>query len=240
MLLAFLPLSGFSHESASIRSSLDIIWVVDNSGSMKPFQKKLSASVGGFLEHLLIESKNEIIINMALVSTDVQDTAKENELVYGITKPKAYYGFTQSQRVSDFKDAIEELGNNGDALSEQAFVPIIMLFNKPLPYNRRFPRKNAKVAIIIISDEDEQGTMLTPELFTNILHYDKKDPDSSVGVYGLLGMAEKGKECGLEQYAGSRYEAVVNATNGKAFPICRSFSYSLSQIAEHLVTRFKL
>ena len=226
-LLAFLPLSGFSNESANTPSKpkLDILWVVDNSGSMESFQNKLSASLDRFIEYLTLESKNDPIIDMALISTDTQDTT--HKIAHNIT-------YSATQAVSDFKHAIDQLGTRGSIDREQAFLPNITVLNKPF-----FPvRKDSNLAIIIVSDEKEHGAVLTPELFTNILH-DNKDPDA-VGIYGLLGMTEKGEKCGAAQYAGSRYEAVINATNGKAFSICRSFPYSLLKIAEQLVTRFNL
>ena len=240
-LLVFLPLSGFSNESANTPSRLDILWVVDNSSSMTPYQQKLSASLDGFLEHLVLESKNDSMINMALISTDLTNLEAGYEIVYDITKSKASHAVTQSQAVSDFKNAINNLGNRGNHSYEQAFMPVMMVFSKLLisrAYDdRRFLRKDSKLAIIIISDEDEQGIVLTPEQFVDALSRNK-EPDT-VGVYGLLGMTEKGEDCGT-QYAGSRYEAVINATNGRAFPICGSFSYSFSQIADQLITRFNL
>ena len=216
-LLAFSPLMGFSAQSANTATKLDILWVVDNSGSMDWYQEDLATSVGGFQSSLLNYAKGKLDLKMGLLSTDRNDFP--------------YAGLTsQPYSLVRFQQAIAQLGTSGDASFEQAFFPI-----KRLLYKTSFLREGSKLAIIVISNELEQGSM-SPLAFTSLLY--KLRDYHSLSTYGLFSMPEY--NCEFEPFTGSRYETMIEATDGKAFPICNPFADSLDQISYHLAQRLSL
>ena len=207
---------------------LDVIWVVDNSGSMWDYHEALLNTLDGFLYQLVGKAKRTLDIRMGLLSTDRADETHAGFLPHRIvdqSNPEAW---------TIFKEGIERLGNHGDASSEQAFFPIEMNL-------ARFPnflRKNSRLILIVISDEPEQGReALAVGQFLSFLY--SQINYRFVSAYGLFGMKEV---CGSyhDDFAGSDYQVMVRATGGKAFPICNSFEESFYKMAEAIVKRFRL
>ena len=234
-LLAFSPLLGFSASKAvnntPANTKLDIVWVLDNSGSMLDYQQGLATKVEGFLYRLQSKGKRKVDVKMGLLSTDINDLPYVGFFPYDIIHNSNPHALEQ------FKAAITRLGTGGSGV-EQAFDPVkLALLSHP------FLREDSKLVVIVVSDEPEQSLPLHPvnprgtASFISFL-YSLRDFDS-ISTYGLLEMPERG--CGNgDDYSRSRYDILIQATNGKAFPICDPFDISLSSIADHMTTRLGL
>ena len=186
-----------------VRNQADIIWVVDNSGSMGAYHEAIIANMDIFIESFVQNAKGAQW-RMGLLSTDVSDIPYVGFLPYN------YFESSDPTPVERFNRAVKALGTNGSP-TEESFRPIQ---NSLIRYNG-FLRENSKLFIILVSDELEQGDESVSS-FIEFLH-ELKGPDA-IATYGVFEMAEKG--CGREDYTGTRYAEFIQRTNGLTFPIC--------------------
>ena len=186
-----------------VRNQADIIWVIDNSGSMREYQEAIIANMERFIDAFVKNAKGAQW-RMGLLSTSKGD--------------RPYVGFMRNDLlnsfdpdpVARFNRAVSLLGTDGDA-TEEAFYPI----QRALHTYHDFVRETSKLFIVLVSDELEQGDQSVTD-FINFL-YTLKDADS-IATYGVFEMSEIG--CGDEEFTGSRYAEFVARTNGLTFPIC--------------------
>ncbi len=153
------------------RSKIDVLWVMDNSASMAPYQEQLASNFGNFLEEV---SSWNADIQMAITSTDMcsEFRPKDLNIVMCPDKPKT----TQGLRGKITENTIVK-GVNGDALAN--FSRLVKLgttgssFEHGLSAAQRavelslagrnvgFVRADAFLAVVVISDEDDDGVGLS-------------------------------------------------------------------------------
>ena len=207
-------------------TKLDIIWVVDNSGSMDDYHHKLLATVDGFFQQLKDGATHHLDIKMGLLSTSVSDHPL---MGFRPPNPVEYPNATHLKGLPLFKLALKQLGAMGDSF-EKAFIPV----QKALYYFPDFLRPKSKLILIIVSNEEESGSRPSIGQFIDLLYSHRKY--DSVSTYGLFGIKENGcAHAGNDEFAGSRYDILVKATGGKAFPICHRFEDSLTEMAIDMV-----
>ncbi|MBI3296283.1 MAG: VWA domain-containing protein [Deltaproteobacteria bacterium] len=213
-------------ESNELSSApIDILWVVDNSGSMAAHQSNLQKYFSSFMA--AFTQNPGLDYSFGLLSTD--------------TRNAPYLGFdpqdslTQNalDPVGSFQRAVARLGTKG-AGTEKAFTPIMnAIRNHP-----DFLRPKARLGLIIVSDAAEQSTEISVQGFVNYL-IGKKGNLNSVSVYGILGPSDF--QCAQTDtawtYKGSRYEAFMKATKGHTIPLCSDFSTGLLTISQGLVSQ---
>lgn len=186
-----------------VAGKAEILWVIDNSGSMDSYQREVMRNMDVFIQGFT-QTAAGADWRMGLISTDIGQSP--------------FIGFTASDRLDNtdpnpvqrFNWAIQRLGQGGSN-TERAFEPIQRAFtNFP-----DFLRQNSELFIVIVSDEREQSSG-TVQDFINYLHSIR--PPASISTYGIFEMSENG--CGNERFQGSRYGDFITQTNGLAFPIC--------------------
>lgn len=187
---------------------LDILWVIDNSGSMGPSQANVLHNMDAFIDGL--SSKSDLHWRTALISTSEREPP--------------YIGMTLSDRLDythadgnmRFKEAVRRLGLNGDA-EEKTFIPIAQaLKNYP-----NFLRRDAFLAIILVSDADEQSHSMTTTDFVDLLKTAKGDLNKIL-FYGFLSPIQW---CSSDDYPhfdwqGSKFEQLLTTIKGDAFKLC--------------------
>jgi hypothetical protein len=205
-------------------SQVDILWVIDNSGSMSTFQREVINNTDLFMQEFT--KGQQLSWTMGLISTDVTD--------------RPYIGFTPGNLLNwqtpnpvyEFQRAVGLLGTFGSGV-EQIFEPI----RRSLDAYPGFARKDAYLAIISVTDAEEQSIMSSQD-FLQYLQTKKGSLSRSI-FYGAFGADDLG--CTLGEgwnYARGKYEAVVQATRGRYFPICTStFGRDLAELGKDLVKR---
>ena len=187
-----------------VRNKAEIIWVIDNSGSMSTYQqsviKNMDVFIGSFVKH-----SGGADWRMALLSTTKTEPPYVGFLPYDYLESS-----DPADAVARFNDAVRRLGTGGHHV-EEAFYPI----QSALKTYRDYSRKTSKLFIIVVSDELEQGGMGVDE-FLNFLYAHKAPED--ITTYGVFEMTEKG--CGFHDYIGTRYAEFIEKTGGLTFPIC--------------------
>lgn len=202
---------------------VDILWVIDNSGSMGSHQANLSKNADIFINEFT--AKGGLEWKMGVVSTDVSQPPFGG---FPMNKP---LDFRTPNAVPEFQDAIRKLGTGGDAI-EQSFGPI----RKHLGAYPDFLRKEATLAVIFLTDAPDQSRIPAPEIF-QFMGALKGDPKKIV-IYGAFAATDFGCQTaeGLK-YAGSPYETLITQTKGKVYKLCGDFGTDLADLGRDLVTR---
>ncbi len=149
------------NNSVTNTGGVDIVWVIDNSGSMDGEQKTLQRNFEAFIKNFLIDGKARFPFNMAVTTTDaylLEDGSVPFRTdsvgnVYDLSSTRAeksqtdYRDFTQ-----DFISAVG-VGTDGNG-SERAIPSINRAYNLMPTW---FGGNDRQLVFIILTDEPEQG-----------------------------------------------------------------------------------
>lgn len=205
---------------------VDILWVVDNSLSMEKHQVNLGKNVNLFISEFV--AKGGLQWKMGVISTSIAEDP--------------YVGLTVSTPLnSGMKDAVPifrktmaRLGVNGDPI-EKSFAPVLTKLGR----HTDFLRKDATLAIVFVSDAEEQSDISGSD-FLKRLRALKGSNSAKIITYGVLAPIHFRCESMGEtpwQYLGSPFEEVITPTKGKLYKLCGDFGQNLSDMAKDLVTR---
>ncbi len=208
-------------------TKVDILWVIDNSGSMGSYQQDLIRNAGIFINTFV--AKGGLEWKMGIVSTSL------NENPYIGFTPTTLLTYMSADPIRDFQRAVSRLGINGD-VTEQTLAPI----RKHLTTYPDFIRKQATLAVIMLTDAEEQSRIPAKDILT-FLEKTKGDIKKVVN-YGVFAAQDFGCQMtdGFWNYVGSPYEALIKATGGKHYKLCNNdFGKDLADLGSHLVERIK-
>ncbi|GMV43488.1 MAG: hypothetical protein AMXMBFR64_52040 [Myxococcales bacterium] len=229
---------------------VDVLFVVDNSGSMGDEQKNLSDNFGSFIQEAKTWNTD---FHLGVITTDAQGKDHAGKLQGNprIITPATADTFKQTVKV----------GTNGNG-TEQGLEAAHLALSLPLAYtsnkscgadadctapstcvqglcggwNGGFLRSDATLEVVFVSDEEDQS----PAPLTFYIDFLKSIKgfanESLMHAHAIVGPEPKG--CGGDPNdanagadAGKRYIEVANQTGGKVGSICdKSFSAVLSGI----------
>ncbi|MBI5498248.1 MAG: choice-of-anchor D domain-containing protein [Deltaproteobacteria bacterium] len=218
---------------AAATTSMDVLFVVDNSGSMQDNQENLSANMSRFIQ--VADFRTVVDYQLGLTTTDVSPDGEQGALVGApaiITRASGdpVGAFTQRALVGVY--------GSGD---EQGLEAARLALSPPLVvgHNRGFLRDRAGLAIIVVSDE-EDGSPLPVSAYVDFFTGLKAASGAPVIINAITGQAT-GCDTG---YPAVRYEAAVQATGGVSASICDpDWATKLRQVGEAALlssNRFRL
>lgn len=225
--------------------NIDVLLVVDNSGSMNSIQQNIIRNSKIFLEQFA--KQPYINWKIGLVSTD-----RREEPYLGFDTPFDwtlidYRDPTSLDRtVVRFQDAVARLGTDGDA-SEYVFYNVkrvVDLFDGKTPNRPSFLRQNSHFVVIMITDEKEQSmedfgaAYDVPPFVKTMSAYIAGN--KILRFYGALSRKDL-KDCSnpgdYDTYAGSQYEAIINLTKGFNISACiDDFGTELAKIGKDIAS----
>lgn len=150
---------------------VDILWVIDSSGSMAPKQARLAANFLGFINQL-VNANPPIDFHIAVTSTDTDDANSRGKLrvwtngsnsenyiscsptVSGVT---CNTGADLSTVVTAFTQ-MSAVGISGSAAERglySAYLALTEPTNLTTPVFDRFVRPDAALYVVVVSDEDD-------------------------------------------------------------------------------------
>ncbi|MBT3984249.1 MAG: hypothetical protein HOE90_23035, partial [Bacteriovoracaceae bacterium] len=212
----------FAGKSEQESGKVDILWVVDNSGSMENEQAALSYNFDIFINQFIDQ---DIDFQMGITTTDprrwyngdmVGDPSKLNS---------SYAKSNESSFLRHFKNQIQ-VGTNG--YGEEMGLKTMKSF---LEKNSSIFRDDAYLAIVILSDEEEQSSS-SANNYVNFLSTLKPNA-GMVKVHSIVT-----KELNNNQWetVGQKYLDVSSATNGIQASIKEDFFGILQDMGEKIVT----
>lgn len=205
-----------TNTSEQTGTDVDILWVIDNSGSMKNYQAAVKNNSAEFIRQF--SSSTKLRWKMGLISTSYHE--------------EPYMGFytivdyQTNDAILQFNEAVNRLGVQGDANRERTFEPVVkVLDNFPT-----FLRPNAFLIIVTVSDEVEQSVMTPSQFAANMiarLGGDKRK-------FGLFGVFSDYSNDAFNK----RYDEIVKLSGGKSYRIdSPDYGVLLSEMGRDLVLR---
>tara|TARA_B100001248_G_C27399748_1_gene469156 strand:- start:1578 stop:2606 length:1029 start_codon:yes stop_codon:yes gene_type:complete len=258
---SLLPTSNEFQSTSSFNNKIDILWVVDNSGSMNPYQVNVANNFTSFIQDFQTKGYD---FRIAVTTTDAW---RAN--FYGIEANKAAFQDASGSAILDpstpnLEDAFIDnimVGASGFG-DERAFQSFKTALESSLNSSYDFPRSDAFFAVIIVSDEDDFSHNTADYAFRNynyglhtISEYTEfldnlTNSTDIVKNYNVSAIAALNQACVDDPDAhpdtiiGQRYMELVEATDGIQGSICdNNFSDNLNQIQtkiSELSTRFYL
>jgi hypothetical protein len=213
-------------------SDVDVLWVVDNSGSMSEIVNYLGDRFKTFLDSF---SRMDIDWRIGVVSTDMDNPAQAGKL----QGPKPWIEPTDSNPQGLFQQATD-LGSSGSG-SERGMDAAYAALTSPLAdnENKGFLRADAVLAVVVISDENDSSNISNSD-FIRWIDGLKPDADrtSLSAVVGDYDGSAFGIGCSSSGFPpvtaepGERYVKVQQATGGTFQSICdEDFDEVLSYLA---------
>ena len=221
---------------------IDVLFVLDNSGSMNTIQKNVIQNSGIFLEQFAKQSF--IDWKIGLISTDREEVPYlgfDSPFDSTLITPNDPLSFDRT--VLTFQNAVSRLGTVGSA-SEYVFYNIKRVFDiYDGKFKSGFLRKNSHLVVIMITDEEEQSKTNfgkqyeVPTFLQTLSGYISNG--KILRFYGALsrkdlaGCTSPGDQ---GTYAGSPFEAIINMTNGFNISACVAFGSDLAKIGKDIAS----
>ena len=203
----------------------DIIWVIDNSGSMFPFQNSLINNMSSFFTAFF--AQQDVDFRMGFITTD------DHMLVSG-----DYIDKNTADPISAATDILLSIGTYGSG-NERGLLEL----NEAMSYfvsSVTFMREEANFVVIFLSDEqDNSANSYTWFISAYSL---KKDP-TKFKAYGVIGDYPSGCTGLFNGYPyaadyGAGYYELINYYGGDWFSICNpDWATSLTAIANDIIIR---
>lgn len=172
--LSIMPASQGTFQGSTANNKVDILWVIDNSGSMLTKQQNLAAGFNSFSD--VFVNKN-FDFNMAIVTTDTRPP-HVNPLLSG--QEGVFQGVPTviSHNTGGFAALFQAnvaVGQSGDSAAKA--LDAIALSTGALlnTTNTGFLRSDAHLAVIVLSDADDNDSAATTA--TTLAHLDTLKPD---------------------------------------------------------------
>lgn len=245
----------FQQSASTLTNKIDIVWVIDNSGSMQDDQINVANNFNTFISSFV---NKQYDFKISVVGTDAYRGEFNSNLNY-LAKFRDGDGVTNSgvfvvvpgtaNLINTFKTNVK-LGTAGSG-DERAFQSMKAALDYPSAPNTGFLRSNAFLSVIILSDEDDfshsQSDAIAwdytdPRLHTidsYVSYLDQKTGSTPLmRKYSVSAIAIFDDACkALNQFGtkGIRYGQLVDATAGVKGDLCATnFASVLDQIQNNI------
>lgn len=218
---------------------VDIIFVVDNSVSMRDEQALLAAAFNRFIGSF---SRRKLDFHVGILTTDALDGVFRGRKSWG----QPWLTSSSPNLVEDFESAVR-VGTRGSR-AETALRPLAAALQRP--ENRDFFRPKALLYMVVVSDEDE-GYGPGFKISDRYLRDDAGALEARLEAFHKQALAFKGGRPGLlrldvvtgpevlppkasTDVSGLGLMRVAERFQGRSLSICEDFSESLIAIGEQV------
>ena len=206
--------------------TVDILFVIDNSGSMGDNQQNLAANFPAFVSYFVTQTN--IDYHIGVTTTDVTSSASGGGAGY-LVGPVITRNTTNMQQ--EFVTQVTQ--GDGGSYDEQGLIAGALAVSSPLAdpsgHNAGFIRPEALLAVIWLSDEEDHSPGAVSNYVNTMLATKGYRADQVIG-YAIAG--DVPIPCDDAADAGTRYLAASVALGGDFFSICDpDWASKLSAIA---------
>jgi hypothetical protein len=197
-------------------SPVDVVWVIDNSGSMAQEQARVSAAINSFFAWF---TTLNLDYQMGVITTDVVNPVYSGRLVGAPTFITPATPSPEAELAEAIQVGTEDMGDeSGLAATELAFSEPVLSAE-----NAGFMRPDANLVIVYLSDEPEFSAPDSAH-YISFLQGLKADPSdilvsAIVGDYGT-GCSNTCDDAAQDAQPGDKYLDVVTAFSGVFGSIC--------------------
>jgi hypothetical protein len=212
-------------QTAEQTKKLDIVWIIDNSGSMADEQAALGSNFSAFINEFITK---DVDFKMAITTTDTNRDNK-GKMVTGsdvkLTSQKARDNETQFKK--DFNSLVK-VGTSGSG-SEKGLEASEGFMDR---YASTFLRSDAYLAVVVLSDEEDQSSKSVKH-YTDYLKSFKSE-EGLVKIYTIADIKNTNKGSGIKTGA-LRYIEASNQTAGVVSDIRNDFHMTLAEMGDTLI-----
>ena len=198
--------------------AVDVLWVIDNSGSMSEEQSNLRDNFDDFMRYF---TDSGLDYHVGVVSTDMDDRNESGQLIQDDSKRDRYIdtSYNGQDAVNSFKERanLGIRGSSNECGRDAAFAAL----TEPLVngVNKGFYRDDAVLSIIVISDERDWSRDVSRQEFANWMTALKPEDDMTwfsaiVGPNGGCSSRNGNAEEGTD------YLRLVETIGGISYSIC--------------------
>ncbi len=238
--LSILPAAQSTYQGNVANNKVDILWVIDNSGSMATKQQNLANGFDSFAQVFVNKAFD---FNMAIVTTDTR--------ALGTGQEGTFQGVPTviSNATPNFSNTFKAnvlVGVFGDPSAKGLDAIHLSLSTALLNgANTGFLRSDAHLAVIILSDADDNNssqTVASTVTFLNQLKPDKFDvitrtykKNFTVSAVVVDTNNPGNAACPAPFENGVKFKAIAAATNGSVASICEAnFATGLTSISQRI------
>jgi hypothetical protein len=207
----------FVNDKKTISPKIDIMWVIDNSGSMSSYQNELGSKFKSFIDSFINKPILQIPdFRIAVTTTDESDNGKFflGSLNYGLSKDNAIDPDLKDDFLRKFNRVVR-VGTSGSAIEKGLKCSYLSVKNNP-----NFFRLDSPLVINIVTDEEDDD-ITDVNYYIEQLNLLKSGQRVIINLIGLPGF--------------KRYGMAVNKTNGIYLDIKSDFSKILESISLQMV-----
>ncbi|MEC9284155.1 MAG: hypothetical protein VX642_15675 [Bdellovibrionota bacterium] len=226
----------FVQAASEVNNKIDILWVVDNSGSMHDSQTALANNFEAFINDL--QNKN-YDFQIAVIATDAYRGGD-----YAKFKAEGGQAILTNNTTNLEIKFIENVmvGTRGSA-NERGLQSLETALDLEANKAFDFPRSDAFFSVIFVSDEQDSSIEIGGSSFPGSNHYlgilDTLRLGSTLAgqkTYSLNAIVLRQEDVGCTSgTVGQRYIDIVNDADGIVASICSDFSTSLTDITSSIV-----
>ncbi|MCB9092127.1 MAG: hypothetical protein H6620_06160 [Halobacteriovoraceae bacterium] len=208
---------------------LDILWVIDNSGSMENEQQALANNFSSFISQFVLK---EIDFNMAIITTDAS-VGIDGEPVSGSMAALTYnqYLANSNQFFADFSNMIK-VGSTGSGY-EKGLQSSKSFFDK---YSASFVRDDSNLVVVYVSDEEDQSSQSVESYTSSIIGL--KPANSMVQIHAVVRTEILESGNGVTS-GGWRYVEATKRAKGSYEQITNDFGQTLSKIGTDIINKIE-
>ena len=205
---------------------LDVLWVIDNSGSMMPHQTNLSTNIGSFMSAFASSGAD---YRMAVITTDTSTFST----IIDPTHPDPEGALANLVVMGTYGSGNEK----GIQMAYHSLTDV----NAAGPGGNFF-RSTAKLVVIFVSDEQDWSI---PGWNSYITFFDALKPPGGFIPYGVIGDYPAGCQYNYNGYmrsvqAGMGYWDLIDYYGGNWYSICATdWGVQLQDLADEVTTRSK-
>lgn len=226
-------------ELQTFSPSVDVLFVIDDSGSMYTHQMNLKNNVGLLTSGLSTNKFVDYHIGVITTSSDFSSTTNSGGgILVGVNK----FIDRSTPFGMDILKANIMAGTSGSGM-EMIFDPIVSALTEPIlsHENSGFYRPSAYLAIVVITDAEDQSIDFEAGTLQSFLVNDLKHGDSSkLLTYGVIIPTNDTTNCSRDEYGSPplRIEEFFNLTKGTFYGLCDTdYGTKLARIGSDLVER---
>jgi hypothetical protein len=197
---------------------VDVLWIIDNSGSMSQEQEKIATQFDAFAQFFI---GSGLDWHMGVITTDSEDGLQNGLLrqVAGLhyltdDTPHPQEIFAQMARVGTW-------GSSDEMGLQTMWNAVTLPSGQHQTWNAGFLRDDASLHVVIVGDEDDQSDRATTEYASMLLAL-KPNADTPVTFNAIVGPKPTGCRGATGDAApGYRFIEVAQAVGGQIYSICQ-------------------
>ena len=205
-------------------SKLDILWVIDNSGSMGDEQKALGDNFEAFIKEFV---EKDIDFQMAVTTTDTSRNNAGREYKDSIAKlTSTKLKENKSRFMQDFAEMVK-VGTRGSGYEKGIKASEVFTDR----FQNKWMRDDAYYAIVYVSDEEDQSEKDPEAHFKQISKW--KGNQGLIKAYSIVDMVPSSRRGAITR-GYERYNEMSVLTGGSVASIKSDFHETLLQMGEEI------